>query len=141
MGGKEWEPATVFDVFGDGLARRILVLASERPFSAEELASTLDTSLPTVYRRLNSLADYDLITQRQQLDPDGNHFKTYETAVSRLALEIDDGGYNIDIQLRRSLADQFEDFWSELGASSDGSLGGADDRPNAEGTRGDTTHG
>lgn len=120
MGRKEWDPTTVFDLFGDDLARRILVVASERPLSAGELASNLDASLPTVYRRVNALLEYDLVREQQQIDADGNHYKTFETTLNRIAFEIEDGGYNIDIQLRQSLVDQFGDFWSDLGQSSTG---------------------
>lgn len=140
MGEKEWEPTNVFDLFGDDLTRRLLVLASERPFSAEELASSLDTSLPTVYRRLNSLSEYDLINAQQQIDPEGNHYKRYETTLNSITFEIDDGGYNIDIQMRQSLVSQFGDLWSELGSSSPQSIGGGD-RKNSDSSHGDTTHG
>lgn len=114
MGEKEWEPATVFDVFGDALARRILVLASDRPVAADDLAEQLDVSEPTVYRRVNTLFEYDLLSEDQAIDADGNHYKTYETALKRAAFEIEAGGYNVDLELRRSLADQFDAFWSDL---------------------------
>ena len=115
MGQKEWEPSSVFDLFGDDLARQLLVLASDRPFAADELASALDTSLPTVYRRLNALGEYDLVREEQELDRDGNHYKTYETTLQRIAFEIEDGGYTIDVQLRQSLVSQFGEFWADLG--------------------------
>jgi len=55
MTDREWNTSDVFDVFGDELARRILVLASERPVSADELADLLYVSEPTVYGGLNAL--------------------------------------------------------------------------------------
>lgn len=126
MGEKEWDPAGIFDLFGDDLSRRILVLASERPLSADELASTLDTSHPTVYRRLNALLDHNLLREQQELDTDGNHYKTFETTLERISFEIDNGGYNIDLQMRQDLVEQFNDFWSDLSGSSigDGSPSG-----------------
>lgn len=114
MGEKEWKPSDVFDVFGDSLARRILVLASERPVSADDLAEQLDVSRPTIYRRVNALADYDLLTEQQQLDADGNHYQTVETTLKQIVFEIEDGGYNVSLEMRQSLADQFESFWSNL---------------------------
>ncbi|WP_049920411.1 winged helix-turn-helix domain-containing protein [Haloferax sulfurifontis] len=114
MVNKEWNPQSIFDLFGDQLARHILVLTSERAFSADELSNILEVSPPTVYRRVNELAEYDLLTEQQEIDEDGHHFKTFETTLKRVVFEIDDGGYNIDIQMRQSLVDQFESFWSEF---------------------------
>lgn len=139
MGGKEWNPEGIFDLFGDDLTRRILVLASEKPLSADELAQTLDTSHPTIYRRINALLEYDLVNEQQQIDSEGNHYKTFETTLQRISFEIETGGYNIDIQMRQNLVDQFDDFWSELGESSVGdSMGREDDRTNRHR---DTHHG
>lgn len=111
---KEWDPQNVFDVFGSEHARQILVLASMRPMSAEELADHCDTSRPTIYRRLNALQEYDLVTEHLELDDDGHHYKTYETSLQRICFEVEDGGFNIDIQLRQDLVEQFGDFWGDL---------------------------
>ena len=114
MAEKEWDPGTVFDVFGDELARRLLVLASDRPVAADDLAEQLEVSEPTVYRRVNALLEYDLLSEHQEVADDGNHYKTFETALKRASFEIEAGGYNIDLELRQSLVDQFDAFWSDL---------------------------
>ncbi len=118
MSEKEWEPTDVFDLFGDELTRRILILASDHPLSADDAASMLDASPPTIYRRFNALHEYDLVKERQQIDKDGNHFKTFETTLNKVVLEIEDGGFNINLQMRKSLVNQFGDMWSDLGQSS-----------------------
>lgn len=141
MGEKEWDPANVFDLFGDDLTRQILVLASERPLSAEELATHLDSSLPTVYRRVNALREYDLVKEHQQIGADGNHYKTIETTLSRISLEIEDGGYNVDIEMRRSLVDQFGEFWSDLGQSTPSDSFETRNTTGRKQTRGDSQHG
>lgn len=123
MGEKEWDPSGIFDVFGDTLARRILVFASDRPVSADDLATELDVSRPTVYRRVNALIAYDLLRERQEIDVNGNHFQSYETTLQRVTFEIENGGYNIDLTMRQNLADQFESFWSDLeGSSTEGRI-------------------
>lgn len=114
MGEKEWSPSDVFDVFGDSLARRILVLASDRALSADEFAEQFDASRPTIYRRLNALIDYDLVRESQQIDMSGNHYQVYETTLKRVSFEIEGGGYTIDMTMRQSLAEQFESFWTDL---------------------------
>ncbi|MFB6359787.1 MAG: ArsR/SmtB family transcription factor [Halobacteriales archaeon] len=120
MAEKEWAPSDVFDVFGDALARRILVLASERALSADELADQFEASRPTIYRRLNALIDYDLLREQQEIDTDGNHYQVYETTLKRVSFEIEGGGYTIDMTMRQSLAEQFESFWTGLEESPDG---------------------
>lgn len=114
---KEWEPETVFDVLESDVARRILVLASREPMSADELADGCDASLPTIYRRVNVLLEYDFLTEDRELDSDGNHYKTFETALERITFEIEGDGISVTLDRRRSLLDQFEDFWSDLGES------------------------
>lgn len=141
MGEKEWDPTDVFDLFGDELTRRILVLASERPLSADELARTLDTSHPTVYRRVNALLEYDLLDEQQQIDTDGNHYKTFETTLNRVAFEIEDGGYTIDVQMRQNLVEQFDDFWSDLGESRIGEPIGGGEKTDRHDTHRDAHHG
>lgn len=112
---KEWEPDTLFDVFGSESARGILALASVEPLSAKELADHLNVSEPTVYRRLDVLQRYDLVTEDHRIDDQGNHYKTYETNLERIAFEIEDGSFVVDVGLRHDLVDQFEHFWSDLG--------------------------
>lgn len=112
---KEWDPDTLFDVFGSESARNILALASVESMSAHELADHLDISEPTVYRRLNVLQNYDLVAEDTRIDDDGNHYKTYETNLERVAFEIDEGEFVVDVRLKRDLVDQFERFWEDLG--------------------------
>lgn len=140
MGGKQWAPTNIFDVFGDELARQILILTSERPLSADALSEHLDASPPTIYRRVNTLIEYDLVTSRQRVDDDGHHYRTFETTLKRVAFEIEDGGYNIDVQMRRSLVDQFEAFWSDLEDSSPRGLD-AETLPDGDRTAEDNPHG
>lgn len=132
MGEKEWDPADLFDVFGDHLARQILVLASEQPVSAQDLATELNVSEPTIYRRVNALADYDLLAEQQQLDSEGNHYRTVETTLQKLELEIEDGGYNINLQVRQSLTDRFDSFWAELDGSRQAGPGSVEDYANGQ---------
>lgn len=114
---KEWDPDTLLDVFGSESARGILALASVEPRSAKELADRLDVSEPTVYRRLDVLRSYDLVSEDQRIDDEGNHYKTYETNLERIAFEIENGEFVVDVRLKRDLVDQFEQFWGDLGES------------------------
>ncbi|MFB6135441.1 MAG: winged helix-turn-helix domain-containing protein [Halobacteriaceae archaeon] len=114
MGDKEWDPGTVPALFGDETARQILVLASQRPLSAGRLAELCDVSRPTVYRRVNALLKYDFLDDDIQFDDEGNQYKAFRTTLERISFEIEDGDFRVDVQMRRSLVDQFESFWGDL---------------------------
>lgn len=112
--GKEWAPDHLLEVLGSEAARRILVYCAGGPRSAEELADHLDASLPTVYRRLNALEDYDLLRSETRIDPDGNHFQTFETAVDRVSVAIEDDGIEAEVERDRDVVDRFGAFWDDL---------------------------
>lgn len=105
VANRDWNPETIFDVLGSELARRILALAAIRPFSAEEFAEHCDTSKPTVYRRLNVLHEYDLLVERRAIDDEGNHYKTYETALESIRFAVEEGRFAVDVELTRDLVD------------------------------------
>ncbi|MFB6172415.1 MAG: ArsR/SmtB family transcription factor [Haloarculaceae archaeon] len=114
---KEWKPETVFDVLASDVARHILVAASDEPMSADELAEACDTSLPTVYRRVDVLEEYDFLAADRVLDAKGNHYKTFETTLERIAFDVDAEGFTVDTERRSGLIGRFEEFWTDLGES------------------------
>lgn len=109
-----WEPETVFDVLASEEARQILALSGEEPRSAEELAEHTGASLPTIYRRVNALVDLDLLSEETRIDPEGNHYKTFETDVERISLEIGDGDLDVEVERPRDVVDRFGAFWQDL---------------------------
>lgn len=117
---KEWDPDDVFDVLASEVARHILVHASRGPVSADELAATCDASLPTIYRRINVLQDYDLLLARRRFDGEGHHYQTFQTTVDRIQVEVDEAGIETGTEHRPDVVDQFEAFWSDLGATNEG---------------------
>jgi predicted transcriptional regulator len=112
--GKEWAPADLFEVLASEAARRILVHCAGEPRSADELADHLDASLPTIYRRLNALEEYDLLQSETRIDPDGNHFRTFETSVDRVTVAISEEGIEPQVERDRDVVDRFGTFWDDL---------------------------
>jgi len=112
--GNEWDPEDVFEVLGNEHVRQILALADVRPLSADELAEHTDASLPTVYRRVDVLQEYDMIREETRIDDEGNHYKVYETALEQVCFEVANGGFTVNVELREDLVDKFSDFWSDL---------------------------
>ncbi|MBX0296103.1 winged helix-turn-helix domain-containing protein [Haloarcula nitratireducens] len=106
---RDWEPETIFEVLGSEDVRRILAVANVDPVSVPALAEVLDASEPTVYRRVNVCQEYDLLREDTRVDGDGNHYKVYETTLERVCFELDGGGFEVDLELRRETVDQVED--------------------------------
>ena len=64
---RDWDPESVFDVLGNEQVRKILALTSVKPMSVQDLAENLDSSRPTVYRRVNACQEYDLVVDRKSV--------------------------------------------------------------------------
>lgn len=104
----EWDPETVFDVFGNESARRILALASAEPVTADEVVEHLDVAKPTVYRHLDELAEHDLLTERQHVSDDGNRYGTYETNLESVTFGVEEGAFTVELSLRRDVVADVE---------------------------------
>lgn len=76
------------DALGDECARIILVATSEGPRTAKELTARTDSSSATVYRRINSLLESDLLAECIRFEDDGSHTTAYEATVDRLCVDI-----------------------------------------------------
>lgn len=111
---KEWNPETLFDVLASETARDVLALASIEPISASEIAEACDVSLPTAYRRVHALQEYDLLAEDVELDGDGNHYSIYRTRVTDITVRIRNGEVETDIDRERDLFDRFDELWSDL---------------------------
>lgn len=105
----------IADLLDDPYARDILAKASTEPMSAKELSELCNASLPTVYRRIERLQNHDLLADQQQLDPDGHHYKTYETRLDQVTIDLVDGTYNVTItRTEPNAADRFSDLVDDL---------------------------
>jgi len=99
----------------DEYARAILAELTTEPMSVTELCTACEMSDATAYRRLDRLQDANLVTDRQELDPDGHHYKCYVTTVEDVTVTFADGSY--DVAVTRSStdpADRFTDLFEGL---------------------------
>lgn len=117
---KEWEPENVFDVLGSDVARQILALASLRPLSATELAEHCGVSEPTVYRRIHALQEYDMLAEQTEIEDDGHHYKRFRTTLDEARFSVEDGRFDIDLELSKDYTDKFADFWHDLEKGAEG---------------------
>jgi predicted transcriptional regulator len=120
---EEWDLEAVLDLLSDDYARAILAATSVEPMSAKSLSERCDASLPTVYRRIEQLQEYDLIEEQTRLDLDGSHHKVYAATLSEFSLELEEGTYAAEIEREASPlapeeetdpADRFTRMWEEL---------------------------
>jgi len=79
----------ILDTIGDQHARRVLAAISREPQSAKELAEECNLSLPTVYRRIELLDEYDLVTDHTLVAEDGNHYKVYESNFESTVISLE----------------------------------------------------
>jgi DNA-binding MarR family transcriptional regulator len=108
------ETADVLDILKHEPSQQILVAASRTPMSAQELADDCDISLPTVYRRVNELAEKEFLETQMQPRDDGNHHRIFETNVERVRIVIENGVLHTNVKFHGDIVDRFGNFWQDL---------------------------
>lgn len=106
----------ILDTIGDEHARGVLAAISREPKSAKNLAEECDLSLPTVYRRIEMLEEYDLVTDETLVADDGNHYKIYKSNFESTVISLEDDEYKVRIYREENLPDRFSQLWDELHA-------------------------
>lgn len=84
----------VLNALGDEKARRCCSVLNGEAKSAREVADLTGYSLPTVYRRLNTLRQAGLIESRTQIDPGGDHYEAFMTVAKRVTVDLD--GFTVE---------------------------------------------
>ena len=119
---KSWDPNDIFDVLASEDVRRILVATSVRSMSARELADICDRSLATIYRRVQAMEAYDLLSKEPTVDPDGTQYNEYESDLNEITISVKEGELTVDIDIERGTVDRFAELIEDLeqaGESSD----------------------
>ena len=112
---KQWNPDGIFDVLASKESRRILAAASVRPLSAKEFEQICGASLPTIYRRITVLVEYDLLSEEQVVDPDQEQSKQYTTDLKELNVKIEDGEFSVNLEIEKDTVDKFGELFRDLG--------------------------
>lgn len=97
----------VASVLADDVASGILRESYVDARSAQELTEAVGVSQPTVYRRLQTLRDLDLVVTATRPDPDGHHTDVYRANVDRVVVDLDGDGFSVDVRRRETRADRF----------------------------------
>lgn len=106
---------TVAGILEDQYSREILAAASREPIAARELATTVSADPSTVYRRLDRLEEFDLVTSHIRPTTSGHHYSVYRTRLQRVTVELDAGEYHITIErVSRDPADRLTNLFEEI---------------------------
>lgn len=82
--GRETDAAALLSVLGDDYTRRVLAAMGTEPLPARRIADRAGVSRPTVYRRLNRLAEVGIVTAATTGQPDGQDRQTYRVVVDAI---------------------------------------------------------
>jgi predicted transcriptional regulator len=108
------DPADVFALLEDTYARGILTATNHKPMSARQLATDLDASRSTIYRRIEQLEALGLLVESTEIDADGHHRGCYEARLDRITVELEEDGFSVNVALSEHPADRFTDVWEGL---------------------------
>lgn len=112
--GDTGQSKTLFQVFADDYSREILLAADEEPRTAKALSQICDASLTTVYRRLSTLQDHDLVAVHSTVGSGGEHKQRFETTIEAFHVTISDGHLQLSVDKRDELADNFTSLWQNF---------------------------
>ncbi|MDG5817341.1 winged helix-turn-helix domain-containing protein [Natronococcus sp. A-GB7] len=108
------DPGPVLDLLADPYARRILTAANDEPMTAKALSEACDASLPTIYRRVDTLDEQGLLEETRVVDSDGSHRRVYRTTVESVRATLEGDELRVVVDTRDDLAGNFTDLWEEL---------------------------
>lgn len=111
---EDLDPTAVLGLLDDEYARAILTSTSTEPMTADQLADACDASLSTVYRRVDELESHGLVRSEERYDPDGDHYRTFETVVEHIDVDIRDGDIDVSVPESEDRADRFTRAWEQM---------------------------
>lgn len=104
----------LFEALADNVSAEILAKTTEEARTVAELSAMIDASESTIYRRLDRLLDHGLVEEGLEIDPDGNHRRTYRTAISHLDVEFHGGAIDLRVERREDEIDRFTRIWEDI---------------------------
>jgi len=112
--GESTQSAALFQVFADEYSRKILLAADEEPRTAKDLSQICDASLTTIYRRIATLQEHELITVHSTIGSGGEHKQLFQTTIEAFHVSISEGDLELSVETRDELADNFTTLWKNF---------------------------
>ncbi|WP_152040494.1 ArsR/SmtB family transcription factor [Salinigranum salinum] len=114
----------LLELLSDEYAREILAATSVKPMSANQIADRCGMSLPTVYRRVGRLKEFDLIEEQTRVEPGGNDYSEFTATLSEVSVSLDEGTFEAVVErasteafpgaTEEDTADRFVKMWEGL---------------------------
>jgi len=111
---EEGDLETLAGFFEDETARSILAETSSQPMTVNDLADRLDASKPTIYRRIERLEEYNLLTASIRPTEDRTQEKVFRATFDQLVINLEDGTYSYKLERTERMADRLTRFIEQL---------------------------
>lgn len=109
------EPSEVLDALSDDAATSIIA-ALDEPMTASQVSEECDIPLSTTYRKLDTLAEVDLLEESTEIRRDGQHTTRYTVAFDEITVNVtDDNELVVEMSRPERPADErLADLWSRV---------------------------
>ncbi|MFB6236722.1 MAG: helix-turn-helix domain-containing protein [Halopenitus sp.] len=109
------EPSEVLDALSDDAATSIIA-ALDEPLTASQVSEECDIPLSTTYRKLDTLAEVDLLEESTEIRRDGQHTTRYTVAFDEITVSVtDDNELVVEMSRPERPADErLADLWSRV---------------------------
>jgi len=101
---------SVLDALDDEECRAILEATKRESLTAAEIADECDLPSSTAYRKIDLLADADLLTEELRIRRSGKHVSEYACAIDDVTLSVGDGGVELSVSRTEPAADLAHPF-------------------------------
>lgn len=88
---------SVLDALDDEECRAILEATKRESLSASEIADECDLPSSTAYRKIDLLADADLLSEELRIRRSGKHVSEYACAIDDVTLSVGDAGVELSV--------------------------------------------
>lgn len=108
------DEGALFGALEDETTRKILAYTAEEARSAKDLDEQINVTQTTIYRRLEQLSEDGLVEDSLELDESGNHYKTYQSTISHVEVDIESDGITASVEWREEISERFTRIWEQI---------------------------
>ena len=105
----------IADLLADEYTKPLLEEISREPMTIPELTTQLDASRTTVYRRIQTLSELDLVESQIRPEPGGTDAKAYAATLSEITITLESGSFEAEVtHTDTDAVDRLNQLWSDL---------------------------
>jgi predicted transcriptional regulator len=106
---------TIADLLADEYAKAVLEEISRKPMTIPELTTHLDASRTTVYRRIQTLSELDLVESQIRPEPGGTDATAYAATLSEITIILESGSFEAEVtHTDTDAVDRLNQLWGDL---------------------------